>query len=530
MADLNFRGSGEADLRLRASTPEEEAKKAAEAAAPDPSAPLGAPTISKEEEEKNEADARRFLVTGGATPAKDQLTPDDAAIKRVVDEHYERVLAESKDRIEKRGPIAGHRELTDTEKDMVARNNWAMIAKDRSTWRTLNDDDKLGMMRLGLKDHKEVQRIRDTYEESTSWYKELGHAGWGYIKSRKIGRYPSIGQVLGAFDGGATSSDERMEQNDKQRIADTKLFWATLKEFKANPKAYRKEVVDGLIEKVKKNPDLLTKTGMKTDPEFQAVLSSFNRIEMADFMMALKEEVPSVERRVRQAKGESYALLRAGTDMAPLRITDFDLEGLDEGISWQEKLYNSSLVDPNLKTVNPKKQKLVELTPDEKKAYEVYANRAGLQGKINPTEWMTRAWGNGMFDNGDNITVNALKDVTAKGVNFTSVGVLDASISGAEMLGRQVFGPALDPTSPWGHLKSLKVKDWWSMINGDPSLADPKVLVSNFDAAMMNQDEIEKITRGEKSHIIARAGARFLGTRQKKCKRPCTSMAHSMRS
>ena len=519
MADLTYRGSGDVDLRLKAPTPEEEAKKAAEAtAAPDLSAPLGAPTLSKEESEKNEADARRYLVTGGATPVNGQMKPDDAAIKRVVDEHYDRVLAESKERIEKRGPIAGHRALTQEEKDMVARNNWAMISKDRSTWRTLNDDDKLGMMRLGLKDHKEVQRIRDTYEESTSWTEMLGHGGWDYIKSRKIMRYPSIGQMLGAIKGGASPADERIAQNNKQRIADTKLFWATLKELKANPKAYRKEVVDGLLEKVKKNPDLLTKSGMKTDLEFQAVMASLNRVEMADFMMALKEEVPTVARRIGEAKGETFYAGKKVFDsnQQPLRITDFDLENLEDGEKWQEKIYNSSILDPNLKTgdfrgitkAGRKAEKTTELTKEEIAAYEAYAGRAGAQGKINPTEWMSRAWGRlGMFNNGDSIVGDSVKEVFAKAANFTHIGVLDAGIGGADQLRRQIFGPVLDPTSTWGHFKSGKFKDWWSMIHGDPSLADPKVLVANFDAGMINADEVEAIGRGERSQLLARAGA-----------------------
>jgi hypothetical protein len=501
MADLTFRGSGEANLNFKAATPEEEAKKAAEASPVDPKAPLAPPTLSKEEIEKNEAEARRYLLTGGARPEEGQLTPDDAAVKRVVDEHYDRVLAESKERLEKRAPVVGYADLSPREKDMVAARNWEAISKDRTTWRSLTDDDKYEMMRFGLKNHKEVERIRDTYEQNTAWYEDLYHGGWGYIKSKKIYRGFSIGQVLGAYEGGASPADLRKAQNAKQQVADTKLFLDTLKEFRANPKAYRKEVVDSLLAKVKEKPELLTKSGMRTDPEFQATLSSLNRVEMADFMMALKEEVPSVAKRIGNAKGETFYEGRKAfsANQQPLRITDFDLDILDQKEPDGDIAFT---INPLAGTGTPK-----ALSKEEIARWDALSKQSLLKGKIEPYRWVSMAWGRGMFDHADSDTDDAIKDFGSKAVNFTPIGVADAAVSGAEVLGRQVFGPALDPTSTWGHLKSGKIGDWWRMINGDPSLADPRTLVANFDAAMSNQDEIEKASSGQKSHLIARAGA-----------------------
>ena len=508
MADLTFRGSGAANLNFKAATPEEEAKKAAEAAVVDPASPLPPPTLSKEEIEKNEAEARRYIVTGGATPLKDQMSPDDAAIKRVVDEHYDRVLAESKERLEKRPPVLGHRELSPRERDMVAVKNWQMIAENRSAWRSLTDDDKLEMMRYGLKNHKEVERIRNTYGEQTSWYEDIWHGAWGFAKSQGIKRLGgvSVGQILGATEGGLTPREQRIKQNDAQRKADTKLFFDTIKEFKANPKAYRKEVVDELVAKVKEKPELLTKTGIKTDAEFQAALASLNRVEMADFMMALKEEVPSVAKRIGEAKGETFYEGRKAfsANQQPLRITDFDLDTLDEDTSPDAILRYK---DPFLRAMDgeaePNKEEWAKISEATRQSL--------LKGKIHPAAWFNRAWGRGMFDHADTALDDSLKEAGAIAANFTVLGIADAGVSGAEILGRQAFGHALDPTSKWGHFKSGKWGDWWRMINGDPSLADPKILVANFDSAMSNQDEIELSTQGQKSHLMARAGAMVSG-------------------
>lgn len=509
MADLTFRGNGDINAGIKPPSPEEIKKKQADAAAEKANEPvvLGAPTATAEETRANEAEAYRFILNGGAKPIDPIKTPDDAIIKDLVDKHYDAVFAESKARLDKLAPITAPAELSPEDKDNYARRLWQQIAEDRSTHRMLDDQQKYVMMEFALKNHEEVDRIRNTYGQHQSIFTHIKDGAWSYIKSIPTPA-GSIGQALGVVDS-ANAKGEQLNQQKKERADGISYFWNTLKEYKENPKNYRKEVVDDILAAVKENPDLLTKDELAKNPKVAAQIKSLNRVEYADFMLALREK--------KHGSGIQFSF-------PALRITDFDLRSIDAIPEWDDSIYSAvsfdheNTVNSLLALSDPALGGMGQLTGEDYRKFKDPKTKAqnDLVWKLNkqanesnlvdPATFAIHGWGRmgGVFSYGTTELESMAKSVGGVYYNMSPMGIADGALSGAVILGRQIVGTPLDPTGAWGHFKTGKWGDWWRMMTGEPSLQDPKVMVASFDAAMRNQDAIEEHSSGQRSVLGSR--------------------------